>query len=430
MPSAVVISLEAVRPSMAGTAIRAYELARALQPHADVTLAAVRSDDEPPPDVRHMGFRPQDPAALQPLIASADLVVCQPQWPIVSRMLAQTRARVVIDLYCPEYLESLENYRESRRGVRALMGALNLDRLDDALRVGHHFICATDLQRDLWLGVMLTRGRIDAAVARDDPSLRRLIDLVPFGVDSASPDVGGPGPYALDGVDPGDDVILWNGGLWSWLDAETPIRAIAKVRERHPRARLVFMGRAAAVSARRATAAARALAAQLGLLGSGVIFNEEWVPYAERGAWLRAARCAVSTHHDHLETRFAFRTRLLDCLWAGLPIVCTRGDELATAVEDRRLGATVDPGDVDAVAAGIAQVLDRGRDAYAPALAQAAADFAWSRVSQPLVGFLEAPVAPPRPVVRRRPAAATRGLGYVAARSTLNGIGLRSWPGG
>src|SRR6185503_10968946 len=61
----------------------------------------------------------------------------------------------------------------------------------------------------------------------------------------------------------------------------------------------------------------------------------------ERGAWLLDADCAVSAHLDHLESRYAFRTRLLDCFWAGLPIVCTRGDELADRVERERLGEAV-----------------------------------------------------------------------------------------
>jgi hypothetical protein len=35
----------------------------------------------------------------------------------------------------------------------------------------------------------------------------------------------------------------------------------------------------------------------------------------------------VSAHPAHLETRFAFRTRMLDYLWAGLPIVSTEGEQ-------------------------------------------------------------------------------------------------------
>jgi hypothetical protein len=77
------------------------------------------------------------------------------------------------------------------------------------------------------------------------------------------------------------------------------------------------------------------------MLGSGVIFNDTWVPYEHRDGWLMAADCALSTHLEHLETRFSSRTRLLDCFWARLPIVCTGGDELADRVERENLGAVV-----------------------------------------------------------------------------------------
>ena len=91
-------------------------------------------------------------------------------------------------------------------------------------------------------------------------------------------------------------------------------------------------------------------------------FNAGWVPYAERGAWLAEADVGVSAHLDHLEARFAFRTRILDYLWAGLPVVVTRGDALGELVERERLGrAVAEPGDVDGFAAACARLLGAGR---------------------------------------------------------------------
>ena len=143
------------------------------------------------------------------------------------------------------------------------------------------------------------------------------------------------------------------------------------------------------------------------------------MPYGARAAWLLEADCAVSTHVEHLETRFAFRTRLLDCLWAGLPIVCTRGDELAERVEREDLGATVPERDPEALAAALERVLDRGRAAHAPALAAAAEDFRWARVAEPLIRWSTAPELPPRigDGARERARAARRASGS-ARRAT------------
>jgi glycosyltransferase involved in cell wall biosynthesis len=267
-----------------------------------------------------------------------------------------------------------------------------------------------------------------------DPSLRSFIDLVPFGVPTAPPAPlpGAPGPrerFPTIGAD--DEVVLWNGGIWNWLDAPTAIRAVAALAERRPHVRLVFMGASMHGAGRRAHEEARRVAAELGVLDSRVFFNTEWVRYAERANWLLAADCAVSTHVDHLETRFAFRTRLLDCFWAGLPVVCTSGDDLAALVEREDVGATVPEREPAAVAAALERVLARGRAGFAAALGRVAADFAWPRVAEPLVRFATLGPPPPRSpggLARRRPFQLARGQGYRAARTTLNAVGLRGWP--
>ena len=71
-----------------------------------------------------------------------------------------------------------------------------------------------------------------------------------------------------------------------------------------------------------------------------VFFNRAWVPYDERGAWFAEADLGVSAHLDSLEARFAFRTRLLDHIAAGTPLVVTRGDVLAELVESRGWAAS------------------------------------------------------------------------------------------
>lgn len=76
-----------------------------------------------------------------------------------------------------------------------------------------------------------------------DPSLRRLVDVVPYGLPehplpSAMPAIKGVWP----GIELGDRLALWGGGLWPWLDPLTAIRAVALLRERRPRLKLVFPG--------------------------------------------------------------------------------------------------------------------------------------------------------------------------------------------
>jgi hypothetical protein len=210
---------------------------------------------------------------------------------------------------------------------------------------------------------------------------------------------------------------------------------VAALHAARPAVRLVFMsGVATHPPAIRAIERTRALAAELGVRDDVVLFNDDRVPYAERAGWLLQAACAVSTHVDQLETRYSFRTRLLDCFWAGLPIVCTEGDELAGRVARDRLGAVVRPQDPEALRAALEEVLDAGRAHYAPALAATADAYRWSNVARPLVGFATAPGPVPRLgdslAGRTSVRASQRGrwYGYRAARATLNRVGLADWP--
>jgi len=149
------------------------------------------------------------------------------------------------------------------------------------------------------------------------------------------------------------------------------------------------------------------------------VFFNDWVPYAERARYLAEADLGVSTHHEHLETHFSFRTRMLDYVWARLPIVCTEGDVFARLVQREGLGATVPPGDPAALAAAIERLLD---DDAALASARAALgrvgrDMHWSRVVAPLARFLEAPAS-----------AADHAVGLARVRAHLqDGYRLSKW---
>jgi glycosyltransferase involved in cell wall biosynthesis len=417
---------------MGGVGIRALELARAVrdQLSAEVTIAAASSDNVDL-GVPVVVYEPHAPRSLANLLDGADAVVAQPGWPLLMRRLARSRARLVFDLYDPEVFGTLENLKHRSAATRALMSAYAVDRVCAALRTGHHVMCASERQRDLWLGAILGAGLLSPAPWERDSSLRSLLEVVPYGIPAEPPVAVDPAALrARLGLSAEEELVLWNGGLWSWFDASSAIRAVGLLRERRPGVRLVFMGAGSrAEPALRATEQARTLARELGLLDQAVIFNEEWVAYEQRADWLLGADCAISTHLDHLETRFAYRTRLLDCLWAGLPIVCTTGDELASRVEREDLGALAAPGDPVAIASAIERVLDAGRESYRERLAAAAAAQTWERVAEPLLSWLSGP-APDVPLghgrgLERRPSERLRSAAYLLAAGVSSTLRVR-----
>ncbi|HEX2119138.1 MAG TPA: glycosyltransferase, partial [Acidimicrobiales bacterium] len=143
----------------------------------------------------------------------------------------------------------------------------------------------------------------------------------------------------------------------------------------------------------RMAVAARSLSDALGLTDKHVFFNEGWVAYEDRQNYLLEADIGVSTHLDHVETAFSFRTRILDYLWAGLPIVATGGDTFAGLIESKGLGLTVPPGDVEALEEALFRLMDDEPFAAEcrQRLGEVVPDHAWSRVLAPLVEFCRAP---------------------------------------
>ncbi len=104
----------------------------------------------------------------------------------------------------------------------------------------------------------------------------------------------------------------------------------------------------------------------------------------------------VVTHREHIETHFSFATWILDCIWAGLPIVTTRGDALAEEVEKANIGLSVPAGDVSALVQAIEILITRGKRAIRlDPWEKLREQFWWKNVVGPLLNFCERPYTAP-----------------------------------
>jgi glycosyltransferase involved in cell wall biosynthesis len=407
------ISAEPVGATMAGPPIRVMELARAVAAECEVTVAAPAPSDARGAPVELLEASLSDFDTLLEAARRHDVVVAQRLPPQLLRYVAKLPTRFVADLYNPQMIEVLEAAGDGggsspRRAWRSMLGQC---------AVADLVICASEKQRDLWLGGMGLAGLIDVERYRQDPTFRSFVDVVPFGLPDEPPQTSG---RVLKGVWPGigadDPVLLWAGGVWRWLDAITPIKAVERLRAQGHRVHLVFLGvgRPAVDPTTIPSSAddAIAFAAERGLDGHCVHFNRGWVPYAERAAYLLEADLGVCAHFDHLEARFSFRTRVVDHFWAGLPSVVSAGDAIGELVDRRGLGRAVAPEDDEAFAAACAELLDYPQryEAAVDNVRQLAPSLRWSEVARPLVRFCaEAGARPARRPARSALARATYG---------------------
>lgn len=388
----LIISNDTVDERMAGPGIRAWEMAHVLARTQPVTLAVPNEDPPPAESFRVESYRSKAGVALRELATGHDVLIVQGFVLHLFPYLAEMGKILVVDLYDPFTLENLHIFSNDPLQERTAVHQSHLEVLNAQIRAGDFFLCASEKQRDYWLGMLAANNRINPHQYDADPTLRSLIEVVPFGVPSAPP---GCSQRVLKGVYPGideaDRVILWGGGIWEWFDPLTLIRAVDGMRRTRPEVKLFFMGVKhpnPLVPHMAMTDRAMELARELELDGKWVFFND-WVPYRERQDYLLEADVGVSLHFDHLETRYSYRTRVLDYIWAGLPVVCTRGDAIAELVQAHHLGRVVDYGDVDGLVEALSALLDEpgGKAAYAQRFRAVAAERTWERVLAPLVRF-------------------------------------------
>jgi glycosyltransferase involved in cell wall biosynthesis len=409
---------------MSSPGIRSVNMARVLSralPETSVLLAAPGASDLiPDAPFRVVSYTRR---SLPRLAMGADIVICQGFAPT---LLPAFYGRIfVMDFFSNFMIEGLE-YRREHISSDMREAWLETQRvyLNLQLSLADFVICSNERQRDAWLGMMSCLGLIPGTVYDEDATLRRLVAVAPYGIRPDGTDAPHAAPVirgVIPGIGPEDRVILWNGGILRWYDPLTLIRAVARLAPTRPDLRLLFLGTAypvAGFDVGGMLPEAIALARDLGLLGTHVIFNEGWLPYDASGQAMLEADIGVSTYYENLETHFSYRTRLIDFLWAGTPVVCTRGDVIAEMVESRGLGFAVPQEDEDALTDALARLLDDA-DLRARCRANLTAireELSWERALTPLVEFCR----DPRPIARnklfRTPDIASRTARYLHAR--------------
>jgi glycosyltransferase involved in cell wall biosynthesis len=393
-PDAIlIISHDVVGSRMAGPGIRYWELSRVVAQHFRVILAVPGHCDLDTDDIDLWSYDSTDWKSLAPAVKQARVVLSCGDVLVRFPALGEGGIPLVVDGYDPHTLETLalvsgslgqESLHQKRERILQLQ-----------CRLGDFFICASERQRDWWLGLLEATGRINVHTYGGDPSLRRLIDVVPFGLRSSPirhtrQVLKGIWP----GIGPGDKVVLWGGGLWQWLDPITAIRALARIQQQRTDVKMVFPGtrhpNRAAVPEMPILQDAVDLAETLGLLNQAVFFGD-WVPYEEWPNYLVESDVALSLHLNTVEARLAFRSRVLDYVWAGLPMVVTAGDATSDLVSRYGLGETVGYGDVKMVSQALLKLLDLPRTVFASAFHNARASLTWERAADPLIAFCRNP---------------------------------------
>jgi glycosyltransferase involved in cell wall biosynthesis len=390
---------------MAGPAIRCLELAKQLKSEFEVSVFSPNRSDLAVDDpvlsglTLHSGL---SKSALYSLAEKFDLLFIQANVLKTYPKLAKLNKYLVVDLYDPYLLAILAQFDPSSHSIGASYNMMHkvLEKHMSLLDFG---ICASERQRDYWLGRFCQLGRLDPQMYAFDSSFRKLIDVVPFGLSAEFPKQKtqkGPIKGVVPGINSDDFLLIWGGGIWQWFDPCTVIEAVFQAAKKNPKVKLFFMGMQSPnpqVPMMGMAKKAYQLAGDLKILDKHVFFSKQWIAYDQRISYLQDADLAVSAHFDLIETRFSFRTRMLDYLYVALPTLSTGGDHLSQMIEKYGAGLSLDYLSVQAWSEAI---LDLSADKsklmqMSEGARLLSREFTWQNAAKPLIEYCRSPYKSP-----------------------------------
>ena len=396
----LVVCNDRIGIKMAGPAIRYFEFAKNMSKTCEVVLASRGKCDIKNDHFRIIDFDYQNCAELDYEAMQADIIIVQGyvlKYCEKFKSIAKEKY-LVIDLYDPFVIENIEVFKNQNMKTRCDDFNFSSDVLLEQLKIGDFFIAANEKQANYWLGMLSALKRVSPEMYDISPNYSKLIDTVPFGISDEAPKHS---KNMLKGVWPGinqdDFVLIWGGGVWNWFDPLTLIKAVYEVSKKRDNVKLFFLGVKhpnKTIPNMEMLAKAVDLAKSLGVYNKKVFFNFNWVEYEERQNYLLEADAGVSCHFNTLETRLSFRTRILDYLWADLPIICTKGDYFADLISAEKLGLTVDYQDTQQLADAIVKLMD-DKKLYMSCkenIVKVAGKYKWSVVTKPLADYCAHPL--------------------------------------
>ncbi|MHA2611829.1 MAG: glycosyltransferase [bacterium JZ-2024 1] len=326
MKPILLLCTEPITEHIGGLAIRYFRLASLLQPHFPLSFWAPAWKKKPDEGL---------PLWDGKNISHYGAIIAPPNAWLYFPHLETYNVPLVWDLMHPLPVENLFLFPEEevQWNYSSLLMTL-------CLLTGSVFLIATPKQRE-WYALHYT-------------ALGRKSEKDPWILFPPSPP---PEPFPQV-PDEGQKFLLWLGGLWDWLDPLTALKGFLLVADQVP-FDLLFLGATHLPGYLTRTRWLEILLRHSppSLLREGRIQFHDWVPYSERVNFLAKSVAGISLHPRSMESAYAFRGRILDYLWAGLPVLATEGEFLGELCARHGSAILIPPSDPDAFSRAILSLL-------------------------------------------------------------------------
>ena len=342
--SAVIVSNGPLPPQknykIEGSGIRVWLLAHGLIQHGiDVTILVNESYDLQGATSFHgISVAPwSSPADIAASSREHDALIMSYSMGRKSSTVAKKlhpNTQFILDCYVPIYVEV------SARGSANITNDyknyfVDLGHYNKSLQRGDYFLYANEHQKRFYDGALSALGVINP-YSYNTP---RLVHT-PLGVSNESP-APARNPYQELGLSDDDKVLLWFGGLYPWFNITDLIKAVQELRQQNANLKFVIVGGKNPYNKTRELTKtyqdAVAYCEKEAIMDSLVYFVD-WVDYDDRVNWYHHADAVISINNPGDENMYSWRTRVIDYLWAEVPLLSNGGDPLTEELLDAGYG--------------------------------------------------------------------------------------------
>ena len=383
MPKAALICGEPIRPRMAGIGVRYLEMARHLPDFGMESVLVSPGTDEQLSGVSagEAEMRSFAPGKLQETISDCGVVVAQGQSASIA-IRELPHLPVVVDLYDPWLIENL-HYSE-------LLGNGPFENDYESWKLqmsyGDFFICSSPEQRNFYLGFLTALRRVNPELFNKDCSLENLISVVPFGIPETLPVYR---PY-LPERSVGEKRILF-GGIYDWFDPWPLLNALDSVNK--PNWTLYFIKNPnPETTPQKEARKIEAWSKKKGWWQNRVRMID-WVPFDRRYDLLRDVDLLAAPHIRSIEDRLSLRTRYLEAMAAGCPVMGNEGGSISRLIKQHDAGWIIPADNTDLIIGALQESIenDQIRAKKVQAGKTAIQSFKWKEVLEPLAAFCANP---------------------------------------
>jgi glycosyltransferase involved in cell wall biosynthesis len=296
--------------------------------------------------------------------------------------------QLVLDCNVPIYVEvsarDSSNVTEEYRAFEA-----DVHKWDYVLKRGDLFLCASEAQKEFYTGVLSAVGRINPVTYSDV-----LILIVPYGIYRDVPKPGGKPISKLIGKKGDYLKILWFGGIYPWFDIRNLADAVKEINKTVP-AKLIVVGAKNPFNqhpdflARYDEFIKHVSTKEM----KQYVIVQDWINFNDRADWYLDADVVVVFNKEGEENKLAWRTRLVDFMWADLPVLTNGGDPLGETMISNQAAVRLNSLEPKAIAQDITGVLGKGNTTKITELTKnmrkLKADYYWDNITKDLAAAIQ-----------------------------------------